>query len=411
MGSDYPVNIVRGPLSGVSGIKFSQPSNCTGAQFDAISKRVLKDYNDGVADAPGNNRNLFHAAGTYSAVAGPGGLGGVNGGWIRFKQNVDFSKNAGLAGTVDYIEGIVKEYPCITFADATIFAGVILTEAAGGPAVAFMPGRKDANNAPNNPPIASRLPDGTFTSSAVVYYYTQLGLTDREMAAVNGGGHSFGGANSDNSGWNGTFTAAGLEFPTPKNLYFSQSFEDNWIPQVTKSPVITSLRVQYLLTDKQGDIVLGSDGQYIIRIPSDVAILLDGRAPTAWAYSYAKDENLFMSDYARVLQRISQVGAGDGWVPNQAQYEWLGINGTATNYGVIIEPQGGEPPIPTSDIVYPKWIQDLQSGETTVPTLSLLSSPGAQNENVPSSAFAPTMKAFTTTLSLVLATGFVGSLF
>jgi hypothetical protein len=408
LGSDWPTKIVTGAMSGVQGVKFSAPSNCTAAQFDEISKTILQDFADGTADAPGNNRNLFHAAATYSAVSGPGGLGGVNGGWIRFKENIGFSKNNGLSDKVDYVNGLVKNYPCITFADATIFAGVILTEAAGGPAVAFMPGRKDASSGPINPPMASRLPDGTFTSSGVMYYYTQLGLTDREMAAANGGGHSFGAASPENSGWNGSFTAAGSDFPSPKNLYFVQSFEENWIPQVTKSPVITSIRVQYILTDKQGEPVLDSDGQYIIRIPSDVAILLDGRAPTAWAYSYAQDENLFMTDYGRVLQRLSQVGAGDGWALNQTQYLWLGINGTATNYGTNIDPQVGEPPIPISDIVYPKWIQDLQNGVTTVPTLSLVS--GANTTKASSSAFAP---IFSVTLAFVMAmtTSCVGIVF
>lgn len=412
LGSDYPVNNVNGPITGVKGIKFSQPSNCTKAQFDAISQKILKDYSDGITDAPGNNRNLFHAAGTYSAVAGPGGLGGVNGGWIRFKQNRDFPENAGLGAVIDYLDGIIKEFPCITFADATTFAGIILTEAAGGPAVAWMPGRKDADTAPNNPPLASRLPDGTFTSSGVIYYYTQLGLSDREMAAVNGGGHSFGGASHVNSGWNGTFTPAGLEFPSPKNLYYVQSFEENWIAQITKAPEVSPIRVQYILTDKQGNIVLDKDGNYIIRIPSDVAILLDGRDPTAWAYSYAQDENLFMSDYGRALQRISQVGAGGGWTPNQTQYEWLGINGTATNYGIIIEPQLGEPPVPVSNVVYPQWIQDLLSGKTAVPTLSLISSAGAsQNEKPPSSASVPAMRASTTTLCFSIAMAIVGSVF
>lgn len=181
-----------------------------------------------------------------------------------------------------YIEDIVKKYPCITFADATTFVGAVLTEAAGGPAVAWMPGRSDADKTPENPVIAARLPDGTFTSSGVVYFYTQMGLTDRELAVLNGGGHSIGGAGASASGWNGTFTPyGGASFPTPKNLYFVQTFENQWIPQVTKKSD-GKLRLQYVLVGDDNEPIMSDRGAYVIRIPSDVAILLDGRQPTAW---------------------------------------------------------------------------------------------------------------------------------
>ena len=166
-------------------------------------------------------------------MAGAGAIGGVNGGWIRFQNNLDFAENAGLQGAVAYLKALVEEYPCITFADAIVFVGVIMTEASGGPAVAFMPGRLDADKTPQNPLIAARLPDATFTSSGVVYFYTQMGLTDREIAVINGGGHSIGGASPKNSGWNGSFTPTGDFWPTPKNLYFVQTFEENWVPQIT----------------------------------------------------------------------------------------------------------------------------------------------------------------------------------
>ena len=41
---------------------------------------------------------------------------------------------------------------------------------------------------------------------AVFYYYTNLGLTNREAVALTGGGHSIGGADVEATGWNGTFT-------------------------------------------------------------------------------------------------------------------------------------------------------------------------------------------------------------
>lgn len=373
LGSDYPLNNVDGPLQDTN-VKFSAPSSCSKEQFDDIATKVLADFEQGNVGTAPHNRNIFHAAGTYSAVAGAGAIGGVNGGWIRFQNNLDFAENAGLQGAVAYLEALVEEYPCITFADAIVFVGVIMTEASGGPAVAFMPGRRDADKTPQNPLIATRLPDATFTSSGVVYFYTQMGLTDREIAVINGGGHSIGGASPKNSGWNGSFTPTGDFWPTPKNLYFVQTFEENWVPQITNQQSDKAIRLQYVLVDQNNEPVLDNGGAYIIRIPSDVAILLDGRAPTAWAYSYYEDENLFMEDYARTLQRISQLGNGD-WSLNQTQYEWLGINGTATNYGVDMEPLAGDPPVSVSDIQYPQWVIDLR--EKSGPLFTLADTPAS----------------------------------
>lgn len=362
-GSSYPFNNVKGPLSGVTGITFSSPSTCTADEFDAIAQQIQQDYANEIVDGPGSNRALFHSAATF--IASSGGYGGVDGAWLNFQKNLEFPANAGLDDTISYIQNLVKKYPCITFADAITLNGVIVTEAAGGPAIAWMPGRRDASKTPENPVITARLPDGSYTTAAVVSFYTQMGLTDREMTILNGGGHSLGGCHPENSGWNGSFTYASDRFPTPKNLYFVQTFEDTWVPQTVLNS--TRLRIQYILLNENGNPATDADGNNIIRIPSDISILLGGNLPSAWAYAYSKDEGLFLTDYARVLQRISQLGAGvSGWSLNQSQYEWLGINGTAINYGIDIEPQGGEPTISNPDVKPPLWIQNLMQGQTTL---------------------------------------------
>lgn len=190
IGGSYPFDSVQGPLVNAAGVSFSEPSNCTSDEFDAIAEQIQLDYANETVDGPGSNHVLFHSAGTFSAVAGSRVLGGVDGGWMQFPENVAFPANAGLDETVEYIKDLVQQFPCITFADAAVFNGVIITELAGGPAVAFMPGRRDAMKTPSNPVITSRLPDGSFNTAGVMSYYTQLGLTERELAAFNGGGHS-----------------------------------------------------------------------------------------------------------------------------------------------------------------------------------------------------------------------------
>lgn len=380
VGSSYPFNNVEGPLNGVTGVFFSEPSSCTKTEFKAIADKIQQDYADGIVDGPGSNRLLFHSTATFSAAGGAGGLGGVNGGWLQFPQNLEFPANNGLADTVTYIKDLVKNYSCITFADAATLNGAIVTEAAGGPAIAWMPGRRDASKTPENPVITTRLPDGSYNTAGVVSFYTQMGLTDREMAVFNGGGHSLGGCHPENSGWNGSFTPASDRFPSPKNLYFIQTFEGEWTPMAVRNS--TQLRIQYALVDPEGSPVTDADGNRIIRLPSDTSILLGGNYPTAWAYSYSKDEDLFMADYGRVLQRVSQLGAGaSGWSLNQSQYEWLGINGTAINYGVDIEPQGGDPPIPVDQVEPPLWIQKLMQAPTTLMATAQLSVPSTTESN------------------------------
>jgi len=338
--SGYPSGVVDGGEE--SGhVKFSGLTFCSASEFDAIAELVLQMFEDGEIEAPKANRLAFHSSALYSAAAGRSGLGGPNGGWFRLEANKNFKGNAGLPETVDVLLRLIEEkYPCITFADLVTFTGAILTEAAGGPAIAWMAGRMDALHTPSNPPLAARLPDASFSIAAVNYFYTQIGLTEREIVALNSGGHSFGAADLTASGWNGSFTSAADVWPTPKNKYLVDTFAYQWEPQVVSSEIGT--RIQYVLADGQGVDPFTEEGSHIIRLPSDVAILTQGGNLTAWAYEYSQNETLFLADFARIMQRVSQLGAGESWSIDES-YVWLGMNGTATNYGTSISPQDGIP--------------------------------------------------------------------
>lgn len=323
---------------------YSLPSNCTSEEYNTISNCIIALWKEGELEAPKANRLAFHSAATYVASAGPGALGGPNGGWFKFPQNAEFEGNIGLPDTISTLIKLTKEHPCITFADAVFFASAVLTEAAGGPPIAWIPGRRDAISTalgPTSPPLASRLPDASFASSAVQYFYTQMGLSSREMVALNGGGHSFGAADVSASGWNGSFTQAADVWPSPKNLYFIQTFNVRWVPQVVSSP--KGKRIQYVIAPGQAAEPYTEDGSHVIRLPSDVALLTAGGTLTAWARYYAENETLFMEDFARVMQRMSQLGAGTSWQLSEG-YVWLGLYGNATNYGSTILLQTGAPP-------------------------------------------------------------------
>jgi hypothetical protein len=227
--SHYPADVNPGGTveQAPKVLGYSPPSNCTPEEYNKISDFIIDLWKEGELEAPKANRLAFHSAATYASSAGPGALGGPNGGWFKFPQNAEFEGNVGLSDTISALIKLTKEHPCITFADAVFFASAVLTEAAGGPPIAWIPGRRDAISTtmgPTSPPLAARLPDASFASSAVQYFYTQMGLSSREMVALNGGGHSFGAADVSASGWNGSFTQAADVWPSPKNLYFIQSF-------------------------------------------------------------------------------------------------------------------------------------------------------------------------------------------
>lgn len=347
--SNYPsdVNSVGGgeqaPTTRQLG--YSSPSNCTPDEYNDISNAFLALWEEGELEAPKANRLAFHSAATYAAGAGPGALGGPNGGWFKFPQNADFKGNAGLADTISILMNFTAAHPCITFADSVFFAAAVLTEAAGGPPIAWIPGRLDALDSTStisaSPPLAARLPDASFTTSAVQYFYTLMGLSSREMVALNGGGHSFGAADLSASGWNGSFTQAADVWPSPKNLYFIQSFNVRWVPQLVSSD--NGKRIQYVIAPGQTAKAFTADGSHIIRLPSDIALLTAGGNLTAWARYYAENETLFLEDFARAMQRISQLGAGTSWQVS-TEYVWLGLHGNATNYGPTILIQTGNPP-------------------------------------------------------------------
>ena len=60
-----------------------------------------------------------------------------------------FSANDGLDAD------LVNEYPCITFADAAVFNGVIVIELACSPSIAWMSGHHYAKKTPQNSAITA----------------------------------------------------------------------------------------------------------------------------------------------------------------------------------------------------------------------------------------------------------------
>lgn len=323
--------------------RWSQPSTCKATEFQAVAAAVLsslqaEDAKEGAGlEAPTTARAAFHSSATYRAAGGPTALGGPNGGWLQFERESSFPENAGLGDTVSRLKVIREQHPCITFADLVTFVGAIATEFAGGPAIAWIPGRRDALQPSPELVVSVSLPDGAFNAAAIMFYFTNMGLSARDMVAFIGGGHTSGAATVQNSGWNGSFSVLKDKWPPigSKNQWFTNLVTLDWSP-VT---VDWSGRLQFI--PKGARDLIGENGGPIIRFPSDMAMLQAGGPLTYWTRVYARDEHLFLQDYARVFQRVMQLGAavpGAEWALAPKQYTWLGINGTATNYGTAITP-------------------------------------------------------------------------
>jgi hypothetical protein len=318
--------------------QFGAASSCSPDQYRAFAQAVVAAIGDGTLQAPKAARLGFHASFTYSPASGPSGLGGPNGAWIGFPHELAFPENAGLAEPLQTIKALKAQHPGLTLADAIAFASAIAVEVAGGPPIAWMPGRRDAlsHDATGAVALAARMPDGAFNGAAVAYSFANAGLSARDAVALIGGGHSFGAMDLTGSGWDGCFTPAGDAWcETAKNRYFIDLTTLEWEPTTVEG----TGRVQYVPKPGQdGAVYTAGDGTAVVRMPSDMA-LLEHPTFADLARLYARDEATFLSDFARSYQRMLQLGAGEGaWSLMPEKFEWLGLSGKATNYGVAIAP-------------------------------------------------------------------------
>jgi catalase (peroxidase I) len=316
--------------------QFSAPSSCKPDEYRAYAQAVAAAIRNGTLEAPKAARLAFHAAFTYSPSSS---LGGPNGAWIDFPQEISWAANAGLDEPLAAVKALKGAHACISLADAIAFAGVVAVEVAGGPAIAFIPGRRDAlshDAATGAIALAARMPDGAFNAPAVAASFALAGLSARDAVALVGGGHSLGGMDAAASGWSGAFTPAGDSWPEPKNRYFVDLTALEWEP----TTVAGTGRVQFVPKPGQAKALYAtSDGTLVARLPSDMA-LLEHPAFAELSRMYARDEAAFVSDFARAYQRMLQLGAGEGgaWTLQPEKFVWLGLSGNATSYGVAIAP-------------------------------------------------------------------------
>eukprot|EP00878_Enallax_costatus_P011187 GHUV01011681.1.p1 GENE.GHUV01011681.1~~GHUV01011681.1.p1 ORF type:complete len:233 (+),score=37.77 GHUV01011681.1:271-969(+) len=186
----------------------STPSTLDAPGYKSLINSIKEACDGGDISPPTLNRLGFHSVQIATAVARGHG---ANGGFHQFESEYKHPGNNGLQEDVEFLLKLRSDrFPGITYADLFSLVGSLGPELAGGPPIAWYPGRLDTTGpAPHNPPLSANLPDGMLNATGIQQgWESYLGLTIREQVIFLGGGHSFGGAEVDASGWNGSFTGS-----------------------------------------------------------------------------------------------------------------------------------------------------------------------------------------------------------
>ncbi|CAK8540024.1 unnamed protein product [Lathyrus sativus] len=213
--------------------------------------------------APLMLRLAWHDAGTYDAKTRTGGPNGS----IRNQQELNHAANKGLKIAVELCEEVKAKHPKISYADLYQLAGVVAVEVTGGPAIHFVPGRKDSLESPEE----GRLPDAKQGASHLREVFYRMGLNDGDIVALSGG-HTLGKAHKDRSDFEGQWTRDPLKFD---NSYFVE--------------------------------LLNSESKDLLKLPTDKVLVEDPKF-RKYVELYAKDEKAFFKDYAKSHKKLSELG-------------------------------------------------------------------------------------------------------
>ncbi|KAD7117700.1 hypothetical protein R6Q59_013742 [Mikania micrantha] len=214
--------------------------------------------------APIMLRLAWHDAGTYDAKTKTGGPDGS----IRNEEEYRHGANNGLKIAIDLCEEVKSKHPRVTYADLYQLAGVVAVEVTGGPAINFVPGRKDSNVSPNE----GRLPDAKQGSSHLRDVFYRMGLSDKDIVALSGG-HTLGKAHPERSGFD--------EKPWTKDPL---KFDNSYFVELLKG-----------------------DTNELLKLPTDKALVEDPKF-RRYVELYAKDEDAFFKDYAESHKKLSELG-------------------------------------------------------------------------------------------------------
>ncbi|KAL7609539.1 hypothetical protein Lser_V15G12289 [Lactuca serriola] len=200
----------------------------------------------------------LHDAWTYDANTKKGGPNGA----IR---NYIHGENTGLKTAIDLCEEVKAKHPRVTYADLYQLAGVVAIELIGGPTIDYAAGRKDSKESPNE----GLFPDAKEDPSHLRDVFYGKGLSDKDIVTLSAT-HKLVNAHPERSGFG------------EKPLKFDNS---------------------YFVELLKGD----SDSDGSLKHATGKALLDDPNFRT-YVELYAKDEDVFLKDYAESHKKVSELG-------------------------------------------------------------------------------------------------------
>lgn len=279
-----------------------------GPDWKAVRAEVVKvlesDYTDasyeGATPGPLFVRLAWHSAGTFCAKTKTGGSGGAT---MRFEPEVSWGANAGLAYAQTLLEPVKKKFPDVSYADLWIFAACVAIEEMGGQKIPFTPGRVDKKSGADCPSWEGpthkdgRLPGADMgcpmkTATHLRLIFNRMGFNDQEIVALSGA-HGLGACHTDRSGFWGPWTRAPT---TISNEYYRELVENTWTIKTTHKGKPWTGPMQY--EDPTGDLMM---------LPSDIVLMQD-KEFRKWVDVYAKDDNTFQKDFAKVCGKLFALG-------------------------------------------------------------------------------------------------------
>ncbi|KAI4158572.1 MAG: hypothetical protein LQ342_007311 [Letrouitia transgressa] len=262
--------------------------------YNDIAARLEEkdDYDDG-SYGPVILRLAWHCSGTYDKATG---TGGSNGATMRFAPEGDHGANAGLKAARDFLEPVkhkganmgensTEKFPWISYSDLWTLAGVCAIQEMQGPQIPWRPGRADRDVSMCTPD--GRLPDGAKDQSHLRAIFGRMGFDDREIVALSGA-HALGRCHTDRSGFEGPWTFS----PTVvTNDYFRLLMDEKWKFRQWDGPK------QYQ----------DASSQSLMMLPTDMALIKD-KAFKKHVERYAKDDQVFFSEFRDVLVKLFELG-------------------------------------------------------------------------------------------------------
>jgi len=132
------------------------------------------------------------------------------------------------------------------------------------------------------------LPDATKGADHLRAIFGRMGFNDQEIVALSGA-HGLGRCHPDRSGFEGPWTNAPTTF---SNEFYRILLEEKW--EKGKN----SKGVEQFYDKKTHKLMM---------LPTDMVLTEDPKF-RPWTEKYAKDEKLFFEDFAKVFQKLTELG-------------------------------------------------------------------------------------------------------